>query len=89
MPYIKRKKKGAFPSWTGNSSYEMIEVDDSGNPIMKEMAHATKRVSLTEAKIGPGLRAPDVRKGHTKNFDYHEWNRLRAKGLVGKKKKKK
>jgi len=35
----KKKKKGAFPSWTGNSSYEMIEVDDSGNPIMKEMAH--------------------------------------------------
>jgi len=34
------------------------------------------------------MRAPDKVKGYDKPFDYHQWNALRKKGLVGKKRKK-
>lgn len=87
MPYIKRKKKGVFPSWRGDSAYELIEVDDSGNPIIREMDYANKRISRTEKKIGPGLRAPDIIKGFKTPFDYHRWNKLRKKGKLKKKRR--
>lgn len=38
--------------------------------------------SRTEAKIAPGIRAPDVEKGYKKPFDYHLWNKLRKMGRV-------
>ncbi len=88
MPFIKRRKKGRFPGWGGNEAYEFIEVDTNGNPIIREMDNVNKSISLTEKKIGPGMRAPDKVKGYDKPFDYHQWNALRKKGLVGKKRKK-
>ena len=76
-----------MPSMDGEKAYELVEVDDFGNPILKEMDHANKRISRTEKKIGPGLRAPDYIRGHTKPFNYHQWNALRAKGKLKKKRR--
>jgi len=101
MPYIKRKKPGAFPAWGGSNAYEYVEVDQFGNPIPQQPIQEfietrniqpprsdmqTKTPSLTEPKIAPGIRAPDTIKGYSKPFDYHLWNTLRKQGRVAKKK---
>ena len=86
MPYIKRLKLGRFPSFDGPRAYEMIEVDEMGNPVLKtsdrELKKVSNEISLTEKKIAPGVRAPDTRKGYSKPFDYHLWNKLRSQGKL-------
>jgi hypothetical protein len=85
MPFIKRVKKGMFPSLDGDKAYELIEVGEAGLPINNNLPKPRK-YGKTEPKIGPGLRAPDVEKGYSKNFDYHLWNRLLKEGKVHRKK---
>ena len=88
MPFIKRLKQGAFPALDGDKAYELVEVDDFGNPIGKDNQPKPRAYkSRTEVKVGEGLRAPDVAKGYTKNFDYHLWNKLRAEGKLKRYKK--
>jgi hypothetical protein len=83
MPFIKRVKKGMIPAWHGQKAYEVIEIDDYGNPIpTKEQKKAS---AFTEPKIAPGVRAPDTRKGYKTPFNYRLWNDLRKQGKVGRK----
>ena len=87
MPFIKRLKPGKFASLDGDEAYDFIEVDDYGNPVIGQVKRPIKKKpdyvdthkvgSLTEEKIGNGLRAPDVKKGYKTPFDYHQWNSLR------------
>jgi len=91
MPYIKRLKKGRFPGFDGDKAFELIEVDDAGNPVIRNIdplvntqVLRNNKPSRTEKKIAPGLRAPDVVKGYDKPFDYHLWNKLRAEGKLKK-----
>lgn len=90
MPFIKRLKPGKFASLDGDEAYDYIEVDNYGNPIQEGRQPRPKKQtikksdyvspgSLTEEKIAPGIRAPDVRKGYKTPFDYHQWNSIRKK----------
>ena len=93
MPFIKKVKKGKFPAFEGSSAVEVIEVDEFGNPIIRDggnrgLKEVSKGISRTEKKIAPGIRAPDVIKGYDKPFNYHLWNKLRAERKARKRKKK-
>jgi hypothetical protein len=73
MPYIRKIKKGMFPSLHGAKAYEYIEVDEQGVPV-----GSNRNVkSGTEPLIAPGIRAPDTAKGYSTPFDYHLYNKLR------------
>ena len=64
------------------------------NPIMKSVPSGGQPrprsyKSRTEPKIGDGIRAPDYEKGFKEgqNFNYHQWNALKKKGLLKRYKK--
>lgn len=79
MPWIKVLKKGAIPGLDGDKAYDFIEVDDYGNPVNRRSNFGRPNKGLTEPKIAPGIRAADRTKGYTKDFDYRQWNSLKAK----------